>query len=81
MMNKKSKHPTLEYYLGLSYPIQIYPESGGGYTVTIKDLPGCISQRETKEEALTMIEDARIGWLEVSYFHHDPIPEPEPMHT
>jgi antitoxin HicB len=77
MMNKKPKRPTLEYYLGLSYPIQIYPEMNGGYTVTIKDLPGCISQGETKEEALSMIEDARIGWLEVAYAHNDPIPEPQ----
>lgn len=77
-MNKKTKRPPLEYYLGLSYPIQIYPEVNGGYTVTIKDLPGCISQAETKQEALEMIEDARIGWLEVAYAHNDPIPEPQP---
>ena len=76
-MKPKPKRPSLEYYLGLAYPIQIYPETGGGYTVSIKDLPGCISQGETTEEALSMIEDARIGWLEVAYAHNDPIPEPQ----
>jgi predicted RNase H-like HicB family nuclease len=48
-------------------------------TVTIKDLPGCVSQGETKEEAFAMIEDARIGWLEVAYVHNDPIPEPQSL--
>ncbi len=78
---KKIKRPPLEYYLNLAYPIQIYPELDGGYSVSIKDLPGCISQGETKQEALEMIEDARIGWLEVAYAHNDPIPEPQPEPT
>jgi hypothetical protein len=32
----------LDYFLGLKYPISIYPEDEGGYTAMITDLPGCI---------------------------------------
>jgi hypothetical protein len=32
----------LGYYLSLKYPMSIYPEDEGGYTVMIPDLPGCI---------------------------------------
>jgi antitoxin HicB len=50
MMNKNPKRTSLEYYLDLSYPIQIYTEVSGGYTLTIKDLPGCVSQGEQKKK-------------------------------
>jgi antitoxin HicB len=46
----------LDYYLSLKYPISFYPESEGDYTVTIKDIPGCISQGETLSEAMENIE-------------------------
>jgi predicted RNase H-like HicB family nuclease len=38
-----------------------------------------MSDGETQLEALTMIEDAKHGWLESALAHHDPIPEPEPL--
>jgi predicted RNase H-like HicB family nuclease len=34
------------------------PEEGGGYSVTVPVLPGCVSQGETREEALAMILEA-----------------------
>ena len=36
----------------------------GGYTVYIPSLPGCISQGETKEEALKNIKEAMELYLE-----------------
>lgn len=78
-MNKKPKRPSLEHYLNLNYPMMIYPEPDGGFTISLKDLPGCVSQGETMQEALAMIGDAKIGWLEVAYAHNDPIPEPQPQ--
>ncbi len=36
----------------------------GGYTVYIPSLPGCISQGETKEEALENIKEAAELYLE-----------------
>ncbi|OPG16143.1 hypothetical protein B2M26_08280 [Ferroacidibacillus organovorans] len=40
------------------------------------DFPGCLSQGETVEEAVAMIEDAKRGWLEVSLELGHSIPEP-----
>jgi len=77
MSNKKSNdQKPLEFYLGLSYPITLYPEEVGGFTVQIKDLPGCLSQGETIEEAFEMINEARELWLEVAHEYGDPIPLP-----
>ncbi len=66
----------LEYYLGLQYPVTLHPSQEGGYAVEIEDLPGCISQGETAQEALEMIEDARRLWIEVAYEDDQDIPEP-----
>lgn len=75
MAHKIERQP-LEYYLNQQYPVTFYPEEEGGYTVEIKDLPGCVSQGETLEEAMEMIEEARALWLEVAYEHGDAIPLP-----
>ncbi|MDI6880064.1 MAG: type II toxin-antitoxin system HicB family antitoxin [Desulfitobacteriaceae bacterium] len=69
----------LDYYLGLPYKYSIYPAQEGGYVIEIPDLPGCISQGETVEEAVSMIEDAKRGWLEVALEQGAEIPEPTAM--
>lgn len=48
----KTKLESLEFYLGLKYPITIYPNDDEGYVSEIKDLPGCFTQGETIEETL-----------------------------
>ncbi len=40
------------------------PQEEGGYTVYVPSLPGCISQGETKEEALENIREAIELYLE-----------------
>ncbi|MCL5237907.1 MAG: type II toxin-antitoxin system HicB family antitoxin [Nitrospirae bacterium] len=42
----------------LSFRIILRPESGGGYTVFVPSLPGCITYGNTVEDALKMAEDA-----------------------
>ena len=39
-------------------------EEGGGYTVTVPALPGCLSEGDTVEEALDNIREAIEGYLE-----------------
>lgn len=46
----------------LYYPA-IYIKSEYGYTVEFPDLPGCITQGDTFEEAFEMAEDAACGWI------------------
>jgi antitoxin HicB len=41
-MKTQTKPETLENYLSLTYPITLYPEPDGGYTVMMTDLVGCI---------------------------------------
>lgn len=74
--NKKAERQSLDFYLQLNYPITMYPEEGGGFTVEIVDLPGCLSQGETVEEAFEMIEEARELWIETAYEEDIPIPMP-----
>jgi len=49
----------------------------GGYVVTCPELPGCVSEGETKEEALENIQDAIEGYLTVLRKHGQPIPKVE----
>ena len=65
-----------EYYMSLPYKITLYPALEGGYVVEIPELPGCLSQAETKEEAMTMIEDAKAAWLDIALESGKEIPEP-----
>ncbi|MDB9312487.1 type II toxin-antitoxin system HicB family antitoxin [Spirulina sp. CS-785/01] len=66
--SQNTDHQPLEYYLSLKYPISLYPEADGGYTVAIPNLPGCITQGDTLEEALENINEARELWIETVYW-------------
>ncbi len=66
----------LEYYLSLKYPVTIHVAPEGGYVAEIEDLPGCLAQGETLDEAYEQIEEARKMWLEVAYEDGKDIPEP-----
>jgi predicted RNase H-like HicB family nuclease len=68
---------TLKYYLRLKYPITIIEAPEGGYVVEIEDLPGCISQGDTIEEAMQMINVARRLWLESAHANNLDIPLPK----
>ena len=50
----------------LEYPFEIRPltkSEGGGYLIRFPDLPGCLSDGETPEEAIENGKDALDGWL------------------
>jgi len=69
----------LEYYFDAKYPykIEVLPEEeGGGLLITYPDLPGCMSDGDTLEEALYMGEDARKAWIETKFENGEEIPEP-----
>ncbi len=74
MMNKTTKKKPLEYYLDLRYSITLHPDPEGGYVAEIIDLPGCITQGETLEEAMGNISEARQLWIETAYDCGDEIP-------
>ena len=47
-------------YLACFYPCEDKP---GAYTVVIPDLPGCISEGDSLEDAIAMARDAASGWV------------------
>lgn len=47
----------------LVYPACFYKEKDGSYSVDVPDLLGCCTQGENIEEAISMAEDAALGWL------------------
>ena len=48
----------------MRYRVLIEPNEEGGYTVTVPDLPGCVTQGDTIEEALQNAKEAIEGHLE-----------------
>jgi predicted RNase H-like HicB family nuclease len=58
------------------YEVVLTPEEGGGYSVVVPRLPGCVSQGETREQALAMVREAIELYLESLEVHGDPIPGP-----
>ena len=66
----------INYYLNLPYTRELIPEPEGGWFVRVKELPGCMSQGDTPEEAMEMINDAMALWLETALDHDMAIPEP-----
>jgi antitoxin HicB len=67
---------TIEYYLNLPYTIELRGEPEEGWFVRVRELPGCMSEGDTAEEALMMIREAMHLWLEVAVEEGDAIPEP-----
>jgi predicted RNase H-like HicB family nuclease len=62
-----------------AYKIVIEPLSeadGGGFLATVPELPGCMSDGETRAEALANVEDAIVTWIHAARKMGRPIPEP-----
>ena len=51
-------------------------DEGGGYLIEFPDLPGCMSDGETIEEAIANGEDAKCCWIAAMREAGRPIPSP-----
>lgn len=63
----------------LAYRVVIEPLSpadGGGYFATVPDLPGCMSDGDTAEEALLNVRDAIACWIEAATAMGRAVPQP-----
>jgi predicted RNase H-like HicB family nuclease len=49
----------------------------GGYTVEVPSLPGCISEGDTAEEAITNVQDAIRGYIQSLKEDGLPVPPEE----
>ena len=78
-MRNDTERKDLKFYLNLRYPITIHPDPDGGYVAEIEELPGCMTQAETLDEAFKAIEDARQVWIQGTYEMGQDIPLPRDM--
>lgn len=51
-------------------------EDGGGYFIEFPDLPGCMSDGETMDEAIKNGKEAVKAWIETAKEMNMPIPKP-----
>lgn len=65
----------------LMYPACFYPceEKPGAYTVVVPDLPGCISEGDSLEDAMAMAADAAAGWIKDEMEEGKTVPAPSDM--
>jgi len=64
----------------LSYPAIFYPwDEGGGYTVEVPDLPGCVTEGASLAEAIRMGVEAASGWILGEIREGLPVPPPSPV--
>jgi len=59
----------------MKYHVLLIDSEDGGYTVEVPALPGCISEGDTREEALINIREAILGYLVVLQEDDKEIPE------
>lgn len=63
----------------LEYPVIIEPlssDDGGGFYASVPDLPGCMSDGETPQEAIANVQDAIACWIEAAKEAGRPVPRP-----
>jgi antitoxin HicB len=63
----------------LTYPVVVEPlppEDGGGFLATVPDLPGCMSDGESPEEALHSVQDAILEWIDEARRLGHEVPKP-----
>lgn len=67
--------------MSLEYAIRIErlaDSDGGGYLATVPDLPGCMSDGATPEDALRNVQDAITSWIEAATEWKQNVPKPSP---
>jgi predicted RNase H-like HicB family nuclease len=50
----------------VTYYVRLIPEEDGGYSVVVPGLPGCVSQGDSKDQALENVKEAIKLYLEVT---------------
>lgn len=58
----------------MRYTVLLEREADGGYVVSVPALPGCISQGNTRDEALANIREAIALYIEDCRAAGDPVP-------
>lgn len=59
----------------MGYTVVLEQEPDGGYVAVVPALPGCVSQGDTREEALANIREAIKLYIEDCIETGDPVPQ------
>jgi predicted RNase H-like HicB family nuclease len=60
----------------MKYRVLIEQDEDGIYVAEVPALPGCISQGQTRTEAIENIKEAIAAYLESLAAHNEPVPPP-----
>jgi antitoxin HicB len=63
-------------YSRLPYTIELTPDEDGVWFASIPLLKGCMTQGDSREDALMMLDEAKALWLETALEEGILIPEP-----
>lgn len=58
----------------MRFTVVLEQESDGGFVVSVPTLPGCVSQGESRDEALVNVREAIEAYLEDCRESGEPIP-------
>ena len=70
---------TLGNYFALPYTIELIREDETTWFARVVELPGCMTEGDSAEDAAAMIQDAIAGWIELALADGRPIPTPNPF--
>ena len=60
----------------MKYRVLIQQDEDGVFVAEVPGLPGCISQGQTRSEALLNVQEALDAYLESLTAHGEPVPPP-----
>ncbi len=67
------------YYAALDYPVELSRRDEGEesyWVCEVPDLPGCVADGETPDEAIESLREAKRLWIEARLEHGHRVPEP-----
>lgn len=60
----------------MKFRVLIEPDEDGVFVAEVPALPGCITQGNTRDEAVKNVREAIAAYLESLEAHDDPVPPP-----
>lgn len=58
----------------MKYRVLVEQDEDGYFVAEVPSLPGCVSQGDTREDALKNVREAIAGYLESLEEHEEPVP-------
>lgn len=68
----------------LEYAVLVEPlssDEGGGFVASVPDLPGCLSDGDSPQEALQNVQDAIAVWIDEATRLGQAVPQPKQART